>query len=166
MTFRRAGPPVRRPSSTSDVPMKRLALLGLTVLFVLCSLSAFAASLYDQPPFSETELHQFAVDFPPFRAWCAAHGEQPEAVVNEKGEPGIVYSPQAAAYLRAAGWRPERFFCVFGRVAAAVAVVGQEGRITEPMPLEMPGVSGDEIDLVRRNLQELLTIRNQNPPQK
>ena len=120
----------------------RLGLAGL--LLLLTVLPASAETLYNQPPFSEK-----------------AH-----PIVNEAGEPDFLYSENAAGYIEAAGWKPERFFCIMGRAAAAVAIIQQGDAITKEPPVEMPNVSDDELDVVRRNLPGLLKAISPTPTPK
>ena len=94
----------------------RLGLAGL--LLLLTVLPASAETLYNQPPFSEKELNQFIADLPRFRAWIKTNKEKAHPIVNEAGEPDFLYSKNAAGYIEAAGWKPERFFCIMGRAAA------------------------------------------------
>lgn len=142
----------------------RLGLAGL--LLLLTALPAFAETLYSQPPFSEKELNQFIADLPRFRAWIKTNKEKAHPIVNEKGEPDFLYSENAAGYIKAAGWKTERFFCIMGRAAAAVAIIQQGDAITKAPPVEMPNVSDDELDVVRRNLPGLLKAVNPTPPPK
>ena len=122
----------------------RLGLAGL--LLLLTVLPASAETLYNQPPFSEKELSQFIADLPRFRAWIKTNN--------------------AAGYIEAAGWKPERFFCIMGRAAAAVAIIQQGDAITKEPPVEMPNVSDDELDVVRRNLPGLLKAISPAPTPK
>ena len=78
----------------------------------------------------------------------------------------MLYSDAAAETVRNAGWKPERFFCVMGRSAAAVAIIQQGEAIIKTPPVDMPNVSDDELDIVRRNLPSLLKAANQTPTPK
>mgnify|MGYP006946971997 CR=1 FL=1 len=127
------------------------------LLLLLTVLPASAETLYNQPPFSEKELNQFIADLPRFRAWIKTNKEKAHPIVNEAGEPDFLYSKNAAGYIEAAGWKPERFFCIMGRAAAAV---------TKEPPVEMPNVSDDELDVVRRNLPGLLKAISPAPTPK
>ena len=113
----------------------RLGLAGL--LLLLTVLPASAETLYNHPPFSEKELNQFIADLPRFRAWIKTNKEKAHPIVNEAGEPDFLYSKNAAGYIEAAGWKPERFFCIMGRAAAAVAIIQQGDAITKE-PLKCP----------------------------
>ncbi len=163
---RRENPP---PVTTTPhaVPMKchcRVAHYGRKLQ--LFSLPSLADGLYQQPPFTETELNQFIDTLPRFREWVKANKEKTHPIVNDNGEPDILYSEAAAETVRAAGWKPERFFCVMGRAAAAVAIIQQGNAITKTPPIDMPNVSDDELDLVRRHLPTLLKAVNQTPTPK
>lgn len=54
------------------------------------------------------------------------------------------------------GWEPERFFCVMGRAAAALAIIEQGQEITDRLPADMPEVAPEELDLVQDRLPALL----------
>ena len=142
----------------------RLLLAGL--LLLLLALPATAESLYGQPPFSETELNQFIADMPRFRDWIKTHKETAHPILNESGEPDFLYSGEAAAYIKTTGWKPERFFCIMGRAAAAVALIQQGDAIAKKPPVEMPNVSASELDTVRRNLPALLKAVQPAPTSK
>ena len=130
----------------------RLGLAGL--LLLLTVLPASAETLYNQPPFSEKELNQFIADLPRFRAWIKTNKEKAHPIVNEAGEPDFLYSKNAAGYIEAAGWKP------------AVAIIQQGDAITKEPPIEMPNVSDDELDVVRRNLPGLLKAISPAPTPK
>ena len=159
--------PAAVTSSPSDAPMNLLSRLAFSgLLFLLLSLPALADGLYQQPPFTETELNQFIDTLPRFREWVKANKEKAHPIVNDNGEPDMLYSDAAAETVRNAGWKPERFFCVMGRSAAAVAIIQQGEAIIKTPPDDMPNVSDDELDIVRRNLPSLLKAANQTPTPK
>ncbi len=159
--------PAAVTSSPSDAPMNLLSRLAFSgLLFLLLSLPALADGLYQQPPFTETELNQFIDTLPRFREWVKANKEKAHPIVNDNGEPDMLYSDAAAETVRNAGWKPERFFCVMGRSAAAVAIIQQGEAIIKTPPVDMPNVSDDELDIVRRNLPSLLKATNQTPTPK
>ena len=126
----------------------------------------FGGNAVQSAPFSEKELNQFIADLPRFRAWIKTNKEKAHPIVNEAGEPDFLYSKNAAGYIEAAGWKPERFFCIMGRAAAAVAIIQQGDAITKEPPIEMPNVSDDELDVVRRNLPGLLKAISPAPTPK
>lgn len=159
--------PAAVTSSPSDAPMNLLSRLAFSgLLFLLLSLPALADGLYQQPPFTEAELNQFIDTLPRFREWVKANKEKAHPIVNDNGEPDMLYSDAAAETVRNAGWKPERFFCVMGRSAAAVAIIQQGEAIIKTPPVDMPNVSDDELDIVRRNLPSLLKAVNQTPTPK
>ena len=138
-------------------------LAGL--LLLLTVLPASAETLYNQPPFSEKELNQFIADLPRFRAWIKTNKEKAHPIVNEAGEPDFLYSKNAAGYIEAAGWKPERFFCIMGGRRRCRHHPAR-GRHHEGAPIEMPNVSDDELDVVRRNLPGLLKAISPAPTPK
>lgn len=115
-----------------------------------------AAELYAQPPFTSQELTQFINDLPQFRAWLVAHHEKAHPILSASGKPGFLYSPLAAQEATRLGWKPERFFCVMGRAAAALAIIEQGAAITTAPPPEMPSVHAKELEFVRTHLASLL----------
>lgn len=115
-----------------------------------------AAELYDQPPFTSDELLKLVHDLPRFRTWLAVHHETAHPVLSASGKPGFLYSPQAAQEAARLGWKPERFFCVMGRAAAALAIIEQGTAITAAPPPEMPPVQAEELESVRIHLASLL----------
>ena len=109
---------------------------GLACLLLLLTVFPTSAeTLYNQPPFSEKELNQFIADLPRFRAWIKTNKEKAHPIVNEAGEPDFLYSENAAGHIKAAGWKPERFFCIMGRAAAAVAIIQHGDAITLKCPM-------------------------------
>ena len=129
------------------------------VALALAIVSAFplgAGDLYSQPPFDEAELTRLIGDLPRFRAWAKAGGQRIHPTVAPDGRADFSYSPQAAAHAESLGWNADRFFCVMGRAAAAVAVIEQGTDITTNRPPDMPEVTPEELRLVRENLSDLL----------
>lgn len=141
-----------------------LGLVGL--LLLLTVLPASTETLHSQPPLSKKELNQFIADPPCFRAWIKTNKEKAHLIVNRTGEPDFLYSKNTVGYIEAAGWKPERFFCIMGRAATAVAIIQQGNAITKEPPIEMPNVSDDELDVVRRNLPGLLKAISPAPTLK
>ena len=136
--------------------LDRFLVSGIMVLALSGPLQA--ETLYGQPPFTETELNELVAALPRFRAWVSANGEAPHPALNADGEPDFLYSPKAAAYLQSMGWKPERFFCVMGRAAAAVAIIQQGNAITTRPPADMPNVSPAELEAVRKHLPAILQV--------
>lgn len=112
-------------------------------------------SVYDrQQPVTEKELLAFVELLPRFRQW--AHDNREEAhPIRRKGKPDFLYSPEAAAWVKAEGWDPRRFFCVMGRMAAAVTILA-EGNDMPTRPGDMPAVSSSELELARIHMGSLL----------
>ncbi|MBG3876182.1 hypothetical protein FVW20_03845 [Desulfovibrio oxamicus] len=151
------------------MPAFRLAALrrafGLTaplaciclVLLLLTAPEARAAGFYEQPPFDNAELTRFIDDFPRFRDWVKRAGEAPHPSVGADGLPGFEYSAPAAAELERMGWKPERFFFIMGRSAAALADIEEGDALAGAnRPADMPQVTPAETELVRRQLASLL----------
>ena len=115
-----------------------------------------------QPAVTEKELLAFAEVLPRFRAWARDGHEEAHPVVRA-GKADFLYSPQAAEWVTAQGWQPARFFCVMGRLAAALVIV-EEGNDMGTRPADMPSVSPEELALARRHLGTLLTAGGDAPP--
>lgn len=114
-----------------------------------------ASGLYSQPRFTLKELQEFVVTLPDFRTWVKSQNEKVAPMVDANKMPGFSYSPAAADWLRAHRWNPERFFCVMGRTAAAVALIGGGDDLSLNSP-DMPVVSSQELKLVRQMLPQIL----------
>lgn len=126
-------------------------------LLLLTAPQARAAGFYDQPPFDNAELTRFIDDFPRFRDWVKRAGEAPHPSVGADGLPGFEYSAAAVAELERMGWMPERFFCIMGRSAAALADIEEGDALAGAnRPADMPQVTPAETELVRRQLASLL----------
>ena len=153
------------PVSPSPRPacLRSRAILVLPVaciclaLLLLAAPQARAAGFYDQPPFDSAELTRFIDDFPRFRDWAKQKGEAPHPAVDASGLPGFAYSPAAGAEVERMGWKPDRFFCIMGRAAAALADIEEGDALAGAnRPADMPQVTGAETELVRRQLASLL----------
>ncbi|MEG1610532.1 MAG: hypothetical protein RR317_05055 [Bilophila sp.] len=130
--------------------------LGLPLLLALIVVTpATAEELYEQPPFTPTELNKLIDDLPRFRTWVKVNKEKAHPILTA-GKPDFLYSPQAAQEVQRLGWEPRRFFCVMGRAAAALAIIEQGTELTNEPPADMPRVRPAEMDAVRRNLTSLL----------
>ena len=116
-----------------------------------------AGSVYSsQPEFTEKELLRFAEVLPAFRAWARAQGEKAHPSVRS-GQPDFTYSRAAADWVVQHGWDEQRFFCVMGRAAAALATVtsaDDKGKAAKHK--DMPSVTQNELSLVQKHLGELL----------
>lgn len=119
---------------------------------------AKGSTVYEgQPVVREGELSTFLELLPRFRAWCGTHGEDAHPVINVEGKPDFKYSPAAAAWVKEQGFEPARFFCVMGRMAAALAIVEEGNDYAGSRPKDMPSVDPKELSLARKHLGELLS---------
>jgi len=123
-----------------------------------------ASSVYDkQPPVTEKELLGFLELLPQFRAWAKANNEEAHPILRN-GKADFLYSPNAAAWVQAHNWSPVRFFCVMGRMAAALSIVEEGNDMTGARSKDMPEVSEGELALARRNLGSMLKAGGDVPP--
>lgn len=115
------------------------------------------ATVYDnQPPVTEKEVTAFVELLPLFRAWARKNGEQAHPVLNGEGKPDFTYSPEAARWVEEREFNAPRFFCVMGKMAAGLVIVEEGNDFKGTRPADMPPVSPQELELVRRRLGELL----------
>ena len=122
------------------------------------------ATVYDkQAPVTDKELLSFLDILPHFRAWAKAGNEEAHPVLRN-GKADFMYSPKAAAWVQEQGWNPVRFFCVMGRMAAALAIVEEGNDMTGVRPSDMPEVTEGELALVRRHLGTMLKVSGDAPP--
>ena len=122
-----------------------------------------APSVYaNQPVVTEKELLRFLDVLPQFRAWAKAAHEEAHPILRN-GKADFLYSDKAAAWVQARNWLPVRFFCVMGRMAAALAIV-EDGHDLGPRAKDMPAVSAEELALVRRHLGSILKASGAVPP--
>lgn len=117
--------------------------------------SSTVLTVYDkQGDVTEKELLTFLDLLPQFRRW--AHASQEEAhPVLRRGKADFLYSDRAAQWVTDHGWDPRRFFCVMGRMAAALVLV-EEGGNEMARPKDMPPVSKAELELARKHLGSIL----------
>ena len=121
-------------------------------------------TIYDnQPPVTDKELVGFLEILPRFRAWAKENKEEAHPVLRN-GKADFLYSPQAAEWVRAQGWDPVRFFCVMGRMAAALVIVEEGNDMSGTRPRDMPGVTEEELALARRHLGTMLKADGNAPP--
>lgn len=115
-------------------------------------------SVYDgQPSVMEAELYEFLDLLPKFRAWARKNGEEAHPMINKKGKPDFLYSRGAAQWVADNGFAPARFFCVMGRMAAALVIVEEGNDDAAGRPADMPSVDSKELSLARKHLGELLS---------
>jgi len=124
-----------------------------------------AQNVYAQDPYTEKELVRFIESMPHFLTW-ARSGSTPQAhpVTNAAGKPDFTYTPEAAAKTRELGWEPRRFFCLMGRTAAALYLVGEGTDLMLALPPDMPTVTAAEMALVRKHLAALLRAGASDSP--
>ena len=134
----------------------RASALLLLLAAVFLPVTAHAADLYAQPPFTKAELTKFIDDLPRFRDWLRANKETAHPDLMPDDKPGFVYSAKAAAHAESLGWQAERFFCVMGRAAAAVAWIERGPAVKTAPPRDMPKVAPEEMEAVQENLTDLL----------
>ncbi len=122
------------------------------------------ATVYDkQPDIVEKELSGFLDLLPAFRSWAQANHEEAHPQLT-KGMADFLYSKKAAEWVEAHGWQPVRFFCVMGRMAAALVIIEEGNDMKGTRPPDMPEVSPAEIDLARRHLGTILKAGGSAPP--
>ena len=145
----------------AGAPLALLLALVVGGMIPPCAQTAQAAarqavvSVYDkQPPVTEKEVLGFVELLPRFRQWARDNKEEAHPV-RRKGRPDFLYSPEAAAWVKNEGWDPRRFFCVMGRMAAAVTILA-EGNDMPTRPGDMPAVSSGELELARVHMGSLL----------
>ncbi|MBQ7608960.1 MAG: serine/threonine protein phosphatase [Desulfovibrionaceae bacterium] len=121
-------------------------------------------TVYDkQAQVTEGELKRFLVLLPEFRAWASANHEEAHPSLT-RGQPDFKYSAAAAKWIQNKGWDARRFFCVMGRMAAALVVVEEGNDFKGTRPPDMPSVGPKEVDLARTHLAELLQAGGETAP--
>ena len=126
--------------------------------------SSSNASVYDkQPPVTDKELLDFLELLPQFRTWAKGNNEEAHPILRN-GKADFLYSPSAAAWVQAHNWNPVRFFCVMGRMAAALSIVEEGNDMTGARSKDMPAVSEGELALARRHLGTMLKAGGDAPP--
>lgn len=122
------------------------------------------ASVYDkQPPVTDKELLDFLELLPQFRTWAKSNNEEAHPILRN-GKADFLYSPSAAAWVQEHKWNPVRFFCVMGRMAAALSIVEEGNDMTGARSKDMPAVSEGELALARRHLGTMLKAGGDAPP--
>lgn len=151
--------------------MKSLSLPGMLLLCAMLACApvslpstaqaAAASSVYDkQPDVTEKELFQFLDLLPQFRQWTRAEKEEAHPILR-KGKADFLYSDKAAQWVKEKGWDARRFFCIMGRMAAALVMV-EEGGNEMARPKDMPEVSKAELELARKHLGSILKASMDN----
>lgn len=125
--------------------------------------AAVEKNVYEgEAPTKAKELDSFLELLPRFRAWARENGEQVHPALKN-GKADFVYSRKAAAWVREHGWQPKRFFCVMGRMAAAMVMVEEGNDMGAARPADMPNITQGELDLARKNLGSLLRAGGDAP---
>ncbi|MDR0816677.1 MAG: serine/threonine protein phosphatase [Desulfovibrio sp.] len=120
------------------------------------AVSATVATVYDkQPLVTDAELARFLKILPQFRRWTSENKENAGPVAR-KGRADFLYSARAADWVITKGWKPERFFCVMGRMAAAIFILEEGNDMSGEHPPDMPEVAEEELNLTRRHLEAIL----------
>jgi len=118
--------------------------------------SQIQKTVYDkQPTITEKELLQFFQLLPKFRAWAHQNHEEAHPSLTN-GRPDFFYSNKAAAWIKENEWDPRRFFCVMGKMAAALVIIEEGNDFKGTRPKDMPTVSKLEKELAHRHLAQLL----------
>ena len=113
-------------------------------------------TVYDnQPPTNEKELLTFLDLLPAFRNWSRQNHEEAHPYLNNN-RPDFTYSAKAAAWVKDKGFEPRRFFCVMGRMAAALVIVEEGFDEKTARPKDMPAVTNQETILARKHLGKML----------
>ena len=116
-----------------------------------------------QPPVTDKELLDFLELLPQFRTWAKSSNEEAHPILRN-GKADFLYSPSAAAWVQAHNWNPVRFFCVMGRMAAALSIVEEGNDMSGARSKDMPEVSEGELALARRHLGTMLKAGGDVPP--
>ena len=134
-----------------------LLLCGLTVVVPVDVEAAAVTTVYDgQSPVEEKELLRFLDVLPQFRSWARENRIEAHPVAR-RGKADFLYPEDAARWVEAKGWDARRFFCVMGRMAAALVIV-EEGNDLQVRPKDMPVVDKSEVELARKHLGSLLKV--------
>lgn len=113
--------------------------LGLAELLLLLTIAPrFGGNAVQPASVFRKNSNQFIAIFP-----VSGHGSKPTRKDPTRSSmkrvnPIFLYSERRRIHWAAGCWKPERFFCIMGRAAAAVAIIQQRGRRHEGAPVEMP----------------------------
>lgn len=118
-------------------------------------------TVYDsQPDVTEKELMIFLALLPEFRNWAKQNNEDAHPVLSKDGNPDFFFSGKTAKWIKDHNINPARFFCIMGKMAAALVIVEEGNDFKGTRPKDMPAVSQKELDLARNHLGELLSASN------
>ena len=153
-------------SSISFLLALLLTLPVLDVAFCASRKEATAKDLtvYDnQTQVTEKELMRFLEVLPEFRSWARGQHEEAHPLLTA-GRPDFFYSDNAALWIKNKGWDPKRFFCIMGRMAAALVIAEEGHDLKGTRPADMPAVSDAETELAHRHLGQLLKAGGATAP--
>lgn len=155
------------PSSNLGKPAKKQPRPAAKASAKKPVISETGATVYDkQPPVTEAEILLFISLLPQFRTWAAQQGEEAHPVVSPNGQPDFTYSSNASAWVQKHNFNSRRFFCILGRMAAGMVIVEEGNDFKGTRPKDMPEVSPEELELVRRHMGELLNASKNVPAVK
>lgn len=109
-----------------------------------------------QPPVTDAEVSRFVQLLPNFRTWAKQNGEEAHPILSREGMPDFLYSPKAAAWVESQGFNAARFFCVMGKMAAALVIMEEGNDFKGTRPADMPEVSPTEIELAHKRMRDLV----------
>lgn len=118
-----------------------------------------------QPPITEKELLAFVDILPQFRQWARTQQEEAHPVLRS-GQADFLFSTRAGDWVREHGWDAPRFFCILGKMAAALVIVEEGNDMQGTRPADMPDVAPQELSLARKHLGELLKVSFQPAPMR
>lgn len=122
------------------------------------------SSVYEgQPPVTEKELLAFVDILPQFRTWTQTQHEEAHPVLRS-GRADFLFSNRAGDWVRDHGWDAPRFFCIMGKMAAALVIVEEGNDMQGTRPADMPDVTPQELSLARKHLGALLKVSFQPAP--
>ncbi len=157
-----------RTAISIALPFSLLSILSLAVIVPSTQAAPkkqeYLLTVYDrQGPVTEKELVRFLELLPKFREWASSRHEEAHPFLTN-GKPDFKYSAEATTWIQKKGWDARRFFCVMGRMAAAVVVIEEGNDFKGTRPADMPAVSQKEIELARTHLAELLQAGGATAP--
>lgn len=117
-----------------------------------------------QPPVTDGEITLFVNVLPQFRLWASQNREDAHPVLTGDGNPDFQYSARAAQWIGEHGFNPQRFFCIMGKMAAALVIVEEGNDFKGTRPPDMPEVEPVELDLARKHMAELLKAGSSAQP--
>lgn len=119
------------------------------------------SSVYEgQAPITEKELLAFVEILPQFRRWAHSQKEDAHPTLRN-GQADFLFSPRAGDWVKEHGWDAPRFFCVMGKMAAALVIVEEGNDMQGTRPADMPPVAPQELSLARKHLGSLLKVSYQ-----